>query len=294
MKPTVYYNGEIIPAADARVSVFDHAHLYGDGLFEGIRIYEGRIFKLEEHLGRLYSGAHHLGFEQMMPYDEMRQIVTDTAKTAEANTGMAYIRLNLTRGTGLGLNPANIDQRPNFMAMISNLALFTPEMYEHGLDMVTVSTRVMPPQCLDPRLKTIGRYVSNILARLEANRQGAGEGLMLTVDGFVAEGTGDNIFVVRDGIILTPPVYEGILDGITRNTVIWLARQLGITVEQRRMTQYDVYTADEVFLTGTAAEVICSTKIDQRVIADGRPGPITRKIIAAFREATRTDGVKVS
>lgn len=293
MKRVVYYNGATMPAEDAKVSAVDHAHLYGDGLFEGIRVYEGRIFRLDEHLRRLYTGSHTLGFNFDMPIGELKQIIVDTVEAAEATTGMAYIRLNLTRGTGLGLDPKNIDQKPNLMALVSNLALYSPAMYEAGLDLVTVSTRVMPPQCLDPRLKTIGRYVSNIQAKLEANRQGAGEGMMLTVDGFVAEGTGDNLFIVRDGALFTPPAYCGILEGITRGAVMSVARAMGISVEERMLTQFDVYNADEVFLTGTAAEVICSTKVDNRTIADGKQGPITKKLIAAFRELTRTDGVAV-
>ncbi|MEI6512214.1 MAG: branched-chain-amino-acid transaminase [bacterium] len=293
MNQTVYYNGKIMPLEQASVNVFDHGHLYGDGVFEGIRVYNGRVFKVDEHLDRLYAGAQMLALDVSLSQGDFKQAILDTVKAANATNETAYVRVNVTRGSGLGLDPRNLSGSANMMVAVSNLSLYPQEMYETGLDMVTVSTRVFPPQCLEPRLKTIGRYVSNIQAKIEATRQGAGEGLMLTLDGYVAEATGDNIFVIKDGVLMTPPIYAGILGGITRASVIKLAKKLSIPVEERLMTLFDVYTADEVFLTGTAAELICSTKVDGRVIADGKFGSISRRILAAFRELTQSDGVKV-
>jgi branched-chain amino acid aminotransferase len=291
MRMMVNWNGRITPLEEACLPVFDHAYLYGDGLFEGIRIYSGNIFKLDPHLKRLYDGVRHLDIRGMIDYDELKQRVIDTAEVADAEN--AYIRISVSRGTGIGLNPENIDQTPNVMIAITRLSLYPPEMYESGVRVVTVSTRVMTPDSLDPRIKSIGRYVANIQAKIEANRQGAGEGLMLNAQGYVAEATGDNLFIVTDGVLRTPHPSCGILKGITRGTVIEIANDLGIPVVEDWLTLHDVYTADEAFLTGTAAEIIPMVELDHRSIGAGTPGKLTACIIKEFRQRVREDGVRL-
>lgn len=286
MPKLVWLNGQVSPLEDAKVSVGDHAHLYGDGLFEGIRIYGRRIFKFDEHLDRLYHGVKYMGFNMRISQPELRATVLDVCRQADISDG--YIRLNVTRGTGLGLDPKNIDQTPNVMIMINALALYPPQAYEVGLDVVTTSFRVIPADALDPRLKCIGRYAANILAKQEANRAGAGEGLMLNLQGFVAECTGDNIFLIQNGRVRTPHASCGILRGITRDTVIELARAEGLQVTEDFITPFDLYAADECFLTGTAAEVIPMVSLDGRPVGNGRPGTITRTLMARFREHTAT------
>ncbi|KAA0226209.1 MAG: Branched-chain-amino-acid aminotransferase [Fimbriimonadales bacterium] len=284
MPPLVWFNGELQELDKAVIPAGDHAHLYGDGLFEGIRIYNRKVFKLDEHLTRLYDGARYLHFEMKVSQSELRDIVLDTCRKAGQDNG--YIRINVTRGTGLGLDPKNISRTPNIMVMVNKLALYPPEAYDTGLTTILCSTRVFPAQCLDPRLKTIGRYVANIYAKTEANRQGAGEGLMLNTEGYLAEATGDNVFLVRRGVLHTPHPSCGILGGITRQTVIDLARKNGIEVREEYLTIYDVSSADEAFLTGTAAEVIPMVALDGRPIGCGTPGKMTQEIIAMFREQT--------
>ena len=284
MPRLVWLNGQTMPLEEATTSVADHAHLYGDGLFEGIRIYGGKVFKLDEHLARLYHGCRFLGFEMSIGFAELKRTLLDVCRQSEIRDG--YIRLNVTRGTGLGLDPKNIDRTPNVMIMVSTLALYPPEAYENGLEVVTTSLRVIPPDCLDPRVKCIGRYASNILAKAEANRAGAGEGLMLNAQGYLAECTGDNLFLIQGKNVKTPHPACGILEGITRNTVMQLAREAGYSVEEAFLTPFDVYTADEAFLTGTAAEVIPMVTLDSRPIGNGRPGPVTRDLIARFRAHT--------
>lgn len=286
MPKLVWLNGDVMPLESAVTSVADHAHLYGDGLFEGIRIYHSKVFKLDEHLRRLYHGIAYLGYEMHMSLDELRTTVLDVCRQAGIENG--YIRLNVTRGTGLGLDPKNINRQPNVMIMVNTLALYPPEAYETGLHVVTCSFRVIPPDSLDPRVKCIGRYANNILAKQEANRANAGEGLMLNHQGYVAECTGDNIFLIQDGKVRTPNPASGILQGITRDTAIALAREAGLVVEETLLTPMDIYTADEAFLTGTAAEVIPMVSLDGRKIGCGTPGEITRDIIRRFREHTNT------
>ncbi|MFN4032830.1 MAG: branched-chain-amino-acid transaminase [Fimbriimonadales bacterium] len=291
MRMMVNWNGRITPLEEACLPVLDHGYLYGDGLFEGIRIYNRNIFKLDPHLQRLYDGVRHLDIRGMIEYDELKQRVLETAEASGAQN--AYIRLSVSRGTGIGLNPENIDQTPNVMIAITRLALYPPEMYETGLRVVTVSTRVMTPDSLDPRIKSIGRYVSNIQAKIEANRRGAGEGLMLNAQGYVAEATGDNLFIVKDGVLRTPHPSCGILKGITRATAIEIARDRGIPVVEDWLTLHDVYSADEAFLTGTAAEIIPMVELDHRPIGAGKPGEITEQIIAEFRQRVREVGVRI-
>lgn len=286
MPRLVWLNGQIMPLESAVTSVADHAHLYGDGLFEGIRIYGSKVFKLDEHLQRLYHGCNFLGFEMTIGYDELRATLLDVCRQSEITDG--YIRLNVTRGTGLGLDPKNINRQPNVMIMVSTLALYPPEAYEIGLNVVTTSIRVIPPDALDPRVKCIGRYAGNILAKAEANRAGAGEGLMLNHQGYIAECTGDNIFLIEGKTIRTPHPSCGILKGITRDTVMMLAREAGYTVEETFLTPFDVFACDEAFLTGTAAEVIPMVSLDGKKIGCGTPGEVTRDLIARFREHTAT------
>lgn len=286
MPKLVWLNGEIQPLETAVTSVADHAHLYGDGLFEGIRIYSRRIFKLDEHLDRLYHGIAYLGYEMKLSQGDLRETILDVCRQADLDAG--YIRLNVTRGTGLGLDPRNINRSPNVMVMVSNLSLYPPEAYEIGLHVVTSPYRVFPVDVLDPRVKAIGKYVSNILAKSEANRNGAGEAMMLNHQGQIAECTGDNLFLVAGGVVRTPHPSCGLLNGITRQTVIQLARSAGYTVEETFLTPIDVHASEEAFLTGTAAEVIPMVSLDGRKIGCGTPGKITQELIAAFRKHTET------
>jgi len=289
MGQRVYLNGHMVAREDAHLSIYDHGFLYGDGAFEGIRVYSRRVFKLDAHLDRLYRSARALAIDLGLPKEQFRTAVLETVRANELESG--YIRVSVSRGAFLGLDPAHMkDARPTIVISTEQLRLYPPEMYEHGLEAITASTRVPPAQCLDPQIKSLGRYVNNILAKMEANRVGAGEALMLNVQGNVAEATGDNVFLVRDGELITPPTSEGALPGITRATVIQQARALGIPFRESVITLYDCYSADESFLTGTAAEVIPMVRLDGRYVGDGRPGPVTHRLIAAFREATRTDG----
>ena len=290
MSRVVYLNGELVPEEDARVSVYDHGLLYGDGAFEGIRVYSGKVFKLREHIVRLYRSAHAMMINLPITEEEMEQAILTALRTNGVMDG--YVRITITRGVGLGLDP-RVCKTPTVIIMTDRLALYPEEMYNEGLQVVTVSTRVPPAQALEPRIKSLGKYVINIQAKIEANRVGAGEGLMLNTEGYVAEGTGDNIFLVRDGKLVTPPPYAGILEGITRNVVMGLARDMGIPVEERLFTLFDVYVADECFLTGTAAEVIPVVKVDGRTIGTGRPGEMTNRLIEAFRTLTRAEGVPI-
>lgn len=282
MDKWVFLNGQFVPCEHAHVSIYDHGFLYGDGAFEGIRAYHGKAFKLAEHVDRLYRSLKALWIE--LPYGR-EQFAANIEKLIEMNgVTDGYIRVTVTRGVTLGLDPKNIKTEPTVVISSDKLSLYPQSMYENGLEVVTVGTRVANPQVMEPRIKSIGKYLCNIQAKIEANQVGAGEGLMLTEDGYVAECTGDNIFFAKDGAVYTPPAYLGILEGITRQTVMDLLRELGTRVEEKVFTRFDLYTADESFLTGTAAEVIPMVKLDDRSIGDGKPGPITRKLIAAFRE----------
>ncbi len=285
----VSLNGNLVKKEEAVIPFYDHGLLYGDGLFEGIRVYGGRVFKLDEHVARLYYSAKALNINIPAAPQVTREIILDTVRANGHREG--YVRVTVTRGTGLGLDPKHIKGEANVYISCEQLALYPPEMYENGLIVATVSTRLPSPDVIDPRVKCTGKYINNIMAKAEANRSGAGEGLMLTREGYVGEATGDNIFLVKNGQLLTPPATIGILQGITRDTVITLAAEAGISVFEPIMTQYDVYNADEAFLTGTAAEVIPAVEFDGRLIGDGKPGPMTRQLMAAFREHTRISGV---
>ena len=287
----VSINGELIPKERATAPLYDHGILYGDGVFEGIRVYNNRVFKLDEHVARLFFSCKAININMDVTIAETRARILATVKANGHENG--YIRVTVTRGVGLGLDPKQVKTAPNMYISCEQLALYPKEMYDNGLIVVTVSTRLPSPDVIDPRVKCTGKYINNIMAKSEANRAGAGEGLMLTREGYVGEATGDNIFLVKDGELLTPPASLGILQGITRDTVIALAKAQGVTVREPLITQYDVYNADEVFLTGTAAEVIPAVHIDGRDIGDGKPGPMTKQLIAAFREHTKIGGVLV-
>ena len=284
MPKLVWLNGELMPLESATTSVADHAHLYGDGLFEGIRIYHHRVFRLDEHLERLYHGCSYLGFDMTIGLAELRALVLDTCAKAELTDG--YVRLNVTRGTGLGLDPKKIDPKPNVMIMVSSLALYPPEIFLRGLSVAYSSMRVIPRVWLDTRVKCIGRYASNILAKHLANRVGADEGLMLNHQGYVAEGTGNNLFLVSGRTLRTPHPSSGILQGITRGVVIELARAAGYEVTEELLTPYDMRTASEAFFCGTATEVMPMTSLDSMPIGDGKPGPVTQDIMTRFAKET--------
>lgn len=287
----VWINGEMTPKERAFAPLYDHGLLYGDGLFEGIRVYNNRVFKLDEHMARLAFSARSLAIVLPAPLAVLREAILQTVRANGHRDG--YIRVTVTRGTGLGLDPRHVTTDANVYISCEQLRLYPQEMYDNGLVVATVSTRLPSPDVIDPRVKCTGKYINNIMAKMEANRAGAGEGIMLTAGGYVGEATGDNLFVVKDGALATPPASIGILQGITRDTVIELARAAGITVTEPLMTLYDIYNADEIFLTGTAAEVIPAVEADGRRIGDGRPGPVTKQLIAAFRQCVQTSGVLV-
>lgn len=281
MDKFVFLNGQFIPAESAHLSIYDHGFLYGDGAFEGIRAYHGKVFKLTEHVDRLYNSLKALWIE--MPYGR-EQFAENLKKLIELNeVSDGYIRVTVSRGVTLGLDPRNIKGEPTVVISTDKLALYPKSMYEEGLEVVTVATRLANPQVLEPRIKSTGKYLCNIQAKIEANQVGAGEGLMLTEDGYVGECTGDNVFFIKNGVVYTPPEYLGILGGITRLTAMELLRdELKIEVVEKVFTRFDLYSCDEAFLTGTAAEVIPMVKLDGRPLGDGKPGPITRKLIDAF------------
>ena len=286
----IHLDGRLVPAAEARVSVFDHGLLYGDGVFEGIRVYDGNIFRLREHLDRLFESARTLMIEIPRSLGELE---ADTAEAVAAN-GLrdAYIRLLVTRGVGdLGIDPASCP-KPSVVIIVTGVRFYPAAVYENGMGIVTASTRRVPPDSLDPRIKTLN-YVNNILAKLEARRAGVPEALMLNHHGRVAEGTADNVFMVKHGRLKTPCVMEGALPGITRGAVLELARAAGVSTEEGAIGLHDLYNADEMFLTGTGAELVPVIALDGRRIGAGEPGPMTRRLAAAFMALRVRDGFKV-
>lgn len=291
MDKWVYLNGEFVPREKALVSIYDHGFLYGDGAFEGIRAYNGKAFKLDEHVRRLYNSLKALWIE--LPHSE-EQFISNIEQLLEMNEVTdGYIRVTVTRGVCLGLDPKNISTPPTVVISTGKLSLYPQSMYESGLEVVTVATRVANPQVMEPRIKSLGKYLCHIQAKIEANIVGAGEGLMLTENGYVAECTGDNVFFAKNGVVYTPAAHLGILEGITRQTAMDLLGRMGIEVIEGIYTRFDLYTADESFLTGTAAEVIPMVVLDDRRIGDGKPGPITNKLIGEFRQYIANIGQKV-
>jgi branched-chain amino acid aminotransferase len=280
----IYINGKLYDKDDAKVSVYDHGLLYGDGVFEGIRSYGGSVFHLDDHLHRLWNSAKAIILEIPISKAEMAKAIVDTLEVNKIKDG--YIRVIVTRGAGsLGLDP-NRCSDPQVIIITDHISLYPDELYKQGLEIVTVSTLRNHPAALSPRIKSLN-YLNNILAKIEGAQAGCIEALMLNCKGEVAECTGDNIFIVRQGRLLTPPLEAGILEGITRDVVIDLARQAGIEVLETPLTKHDVYIADECFLTGTAAEVVPVVKVDSRPIGDGTPGPMTRDMMARFHKLTR-------
>ncbi len=286
----IYLNGRLVPRDQAVVSVFDHGLLYGDGVFEGIRAYNGRVFRLPEHLERLFRSARALVLNVGMSLDALRDAVRETLRAN--NLRDAYIRLVVTRGVGdLGLDPKKCPQA-TVIIIADKIALYPPECYTQGLEVNTVSTRRNSSQAVNPNIKSLN-YLNNILAKIEAGLSGAQEAIMLSLEGYVAECTGDNIFFIKGRRLATPPTVAGALEGITRAVVAELAPTLGLAYEERLFTPFDLFTADEVFLTGTAAEVIPVVRIDARTIGDGRPGPQTQRLIKAFRDLTGREGTPI-
>ncbi|HEY1598930.1 MAG TPA: branched-chain-amino-acid transaminase [Pirellulales bacterium] len=284
MSLKIFINGRLYDKEDAKISVYDHGLLYGDGVFEGLRSYGGKVFRLAEHIDRLYDSAKAIWLEIPMAKRALIEAVQQTLSVN--NLTDAYIRLVVTRGAGsLGLDP-NRTSDPQIIIIADKIQLYPPELYEKGLEIVTASTQRNHPAALNARIKSLN-YLNNILAKIEGLQAGCIEALMLNHKGEVAECTGDNIFLVQSGVISTPPTDAGILEGVTRQAVIELAEQAGIVVRQIPLTRHDVYVADECFLTGTAAEVIPVVKVDQRSIGSGEPGPVTRRLKERFHELTR-------
>jgi len=287
----IYIDGEYFDKKNAKISVFDHGLLYGDGIFEGIRFYEGRVFKLKEHIQRLFISAKAILLEIEMTQDEMEEAVCETIRKNGLTDG--YVRLLVTRGVGtLGLSPFACD-KSTVIIIADSISLYPDEKYKEGLKLITCSTRRTAPAALSPSVKSLN-YLNNVMAKVEAIFADAEEGLMLNEQGFVAECTGDNIFVVRDGKIKTPPSSAGALPGITREVIFQIAENLGVGIEESQMTRYDIYAADECFLTGTAAEVIAAVSLDRRLIGNGKPGPITEKFIESFRNIVGQEGKIIS
>jgi branched-chain amino acid aminotransferase len=283
----VWIDGQLVDESEAKVSVFDHGLLYGDGVFEGIRMYHNRIFKLREHIERLFWSAKALLLEIPMTPEELTRACVETCQANGLRDG--YIRLLVTRGKGtLGLDPRRCP-KPSVIIIAATIQLYPEKYYREGLTIVTVPTTRNVVNSVNPAIKSLN-YLNNILARIEANNANVEEAILLNSEGFVAECTGDNVFIVHKGRLMTPPLSAGALYGITRGTVIDCAREMGLPVAEPNLTRYDVYIADEMFLTGTAAEMVPVVKVDGRVIGDGKPGPVTARLMEAFRERTKVDG----
>jgi branched-chain amino acid aminotransferase len=283
----IYINGQYFDQKNARISVFDHGLLYGDGVFEGIRAYHGRVFKLAEHVERLFCSAKSILLKIPLSPEEMVRAVVETCRKNKIRDG--YIRLVVTRGVGtLGLNPHKC-MDPSVIIIADKIQLYPEEMYKRGLDIITVGTTRNLHSALNPAIKSLN-YLNNILAKIEAINGGCEEALMLNAEGYVAECTGDNIFIIKGGQLLTPPLSAGALYGITRGVVMELARQNDMAVSEPNLTRHDLFNADECFLTGTGAEIIAVVKIDGRVIGRGKPGPVTEKLVAQYRQLTQVSG----
>jgi branched-chain amino acid aminotransferase len=287
----VYLGDKLVDEKDAVVSVFDHGLLYGDGVFEGIRAYNNRVFLLDEHIDRLYDSAKAIALVIPMTKAQMSQAVVETCMANGIMDG--YIRLVVTRGKGtLGLNPYLCD-KAEVIIIAAKIQLYPQELYETGLRIVTVGTVRNHTEAINPRIKSLN-YLNNIMAKIEAINSGCMECLMLNPQGQVAEASGDNVFAIKNGIITTPPSWCGALEGLTRNKVMELARTAGYQVRESVMARYDLYVADEVFLTGTAAEIISVVDIDKRTIGDGAPGKITQELSALYADCARSEGTPIA
>ena len=283
----IYIDGKYYDEHAAKISVFDHGLLYGDGIFEGIRAYHGRVFKLKEHIDRLFCSAKAILLDIPIGADALMKAVVETCRRNKIRDG--YIRLVVTRGIGtLGLNP-NRCKNPSVIIIADKIQLYPPEFYRKGMEIITVPTVRSLHSALNPAIKSLN-YLNNILAKIEANNAGCEEAVMLNAEGFVAECTGDNLFIVKDGKLLTPPLSAGALYGVTRKVVMELARDSGMEVGEPNLTRYDLFNAEECFLTGTGAELVPVIKIDGRVIGNGRPGPITRQLVSQYHALTKTSG----
>ncbi|HOX56309.1 MAG TPA: branched-chain-amino-acid transaminase [Candidatus Paceibacterota bacterium] len=283
----IYIDGKYLHERDAKISVFDHGLLYGDGIFEGIRAYNGRVFRLKEHIDRLFCSAKAILLKVPMNRAEMMKAIVETVRRNRLRD--AYIRLVVTRGVGtLGLNP-NKCKRPSVIIIAGKITLYPPELYERGMEIITVPTTRNLHSALNPAIKSLN-YLNNILAKIEAHNGGAEEAIMLNSEGFVAECTGDNVFIVKDRELLTPPLSAGALHGITRQVVMELAAEAGLKVSEPNLTRYSMFNADECFLTGTAAEVVPVVKLDGRVIGTGKPGRITKDLVTRYHALTKASG----
>ena len=283
----VYIDGTFYDERDAKISVFDHGLLYGDGIFEGIRAYHGRVFRLKEHIDRLFCSAKAILLTMPLSHAEIMEAVVETCRKNKLRDG--YIRLVVTRGAGtLGLNP-NRCKNPSVIVIAGRIQLYPEELYERGMEIVTVPTVRNLHSALNPAIKSLN-YLNNILAKIEANNSGCEEAVMLNAEGFVSECSGDNIFIVKDGRLFTPPLSAGALYGITRQVVIELATQSGNSVLEPNLTRYDLFNADECFLTGTGAEIVPVVKIDGRAIGGGTPGPLTQKLSSQYHALTKVSG----
>lgn len=286
----IYIDGKFLNEKDAKISVFDHGLLYGDGIFEGIRAYNGRVFKLKEHIDRLFCSAKAILLEIPLSHKALMNAVVETCRKNKIRDG--YIRLVVTRGVGtLGLNP-NRCKNPSVIIIAGKIQLYPPEYYEKGLTIITVPTVRNLHSALNPAIKSLN-YLNNVLAKIEANNGGCEEAVMLNAEGFVSECTGDNLFIVKDGQLFTPPLSAGALYGITRQVVINLAKKAGTATSEPNLTRYDLYVADECFLTGTGAELIPVVKIDGRVIGSGQPGPVTRRLVSEYHVLTKSSGESI-
>jgi branched-chain amino acid aminotransferase len=284
MSRQVYIGGKFVSQEDAKISVFDHGLLYGDGVFEGLRSYGGKVFRLKEHVKRLYESSKAIWLEIPISPEEMSDAVNEAVRVNKIEDG--YVRLVVTRGAGtLGLDP-NRCSNPQVIIIADVISLYPKELYEKGLEIITVSVQRNHPAALSPRIKSLN-YLNNILAKIEGLQAGCIEALMLNQKGEVAECTGDNVFLVRNGVLLTPPLEAGILAGVTRDAVIEIAQDAEIEVRQEPLTKHDVYIADECFLTGTAAEIVPVVKVDSRTIGTGKPGPMTRDLEKRFKKLTQ-------
>ncbi|MBK1884489.1 branched-chain-amino-acid transaminase [Luteolibacter pohnpeiensis] len=287
----IWLDGQLVDESEAKISVFDHGLLYGDGVFEGLRFYNGRIFRLEEHITRLFDSARAIVLPMPWTYEE---VIKATCETVAAN-GLqnGYIRLVVTRGVGeLGLNPYAC-KTPSMFIIAAGIKLYPEEYYQKGLAVITCATRRPAPGALMPQVKSLN-YLNNIMAKVEAIQANALEAVMLNEQGYVAECTGDNLFLLKNGTLYSPLISDGALDGITRAVIIELAAKLGVPFQEKSLTRYDIYTADECFLTGTAAEVIPVVSLDQRKIGDGTPGEITGRFLKAFHELAGSTGTPVA
>jgi branched-chain amino acid aminotransferase len=283
----IFIDGKYYSERDAKISVFDHGLLYGDGVFEGIRIYNGRVFKLKEHIDRLFYSAKAILLEIPMSHAALMKATVETCRQNKLRDG--YIRLVATRGVGtLGLNP-NRCKRGSVIIIADKIQVYPPELYQRGMDIVTVATTRNLHSALNPAIKSLN-YLNNILAKIEANNAGVEEAVMLNAEGFVAECTADNLFIVKNGKLFTPPLSAGALYGITRQTVMELAEESGLEVADPNLTRYDLFCADECFLCGTGAEIVPVVKIDGRVIGNGKPGTITKKLVEDYHALTNVSG----